>query len=275
MGHACGGDAGNGLTSGRARPCSKSAPVPDTTQLRPPGCSARRAACFASISSAGCWTSSPAGWPGRARTTLGLAVADAMHLPLATASVDRAFLVTVLGEVPDPDAALAELRRVLKPGALLGFCESLGDPDIVFLGKLRNLCGRQASRRWNATAIPWGTPLSSALPLSYAGDATRPGKRVAVSTASSATRNIIVKIVPTLVAMPHSAESPAATMAPPSPVPRAIPRTFERLRAADEAPMFSSSASESTVSVNVCQAMPIPRPPIPQPIAAAITGTSE
>ena len=74
---------------------------------------------------------------------VGLAVADAMHLPLATASVDRAFLVTVLGEVPDPDAALAELRRVLKPGALLGFCESLGDPDIVFLGKLRNLCGRQ------------------------------------------------------------------------------------------------------------------------------------
>lgn len=69
-----------------------------------------------------------------------LAVADATRLPLQPASVDRAFLVTVLGEVPDQPAALAELRRVLKPGGLLGFSESLGDPDIVFLGKLRTMC---------------------------------------------------------------------------------------------------------------------------------------
>lgn len=79
---------------------------------------------------------------GAGADNAGLVVADAMHLPLAAASVDRAFLVTVLGEVPDPDAALAELRRVLRPGGLIGFSESLGDPDIVFLGKLRNLCGR-------------------------------------------------------------------------------------------------------------------------------------
>ncbi len=69
-----------------------------------------------------------------------LAVADATRLPLAAASVDRVFLVTVLGEVPDQSAALDELRRVLKPGGLLGFSESLGDPDIVFLGKLRTMC---------------------------------------------------------------------------------------------------------------------------------------
>ena len=69
-----------------------------------------------------------------------LVVADATRLPLQPASVDRAFLVTVLGEVPDQSAALDELRRVLKPGGLLGFSESLGDPDIVFLGKLRTLC---------------------------------------------------------------------------------------------------------------------------------------
>jgi ubiquinone/menaquinone biosynthesis C-methylase UbiE len=71
-----------------------------------------------------------------------LIVADATRVPLASSSVDRAFLVTVLGEVPDQDAALAELRRVLKPGGLLGFAESLGDPDIVFLGKLRGICRR-------------------------------------------------------------------------------------------------------------------------------------
>ena len=69
-----------------------------------------------------------------------LVVAGATRLPLQPASVDRAFLVTVLGEVPDQSAALDELRRVLKPGGLLGFSESLGDPDIVFLGKLRTLC---------------------------------------------------------------------------------------------------------------------------------------
>ncbi len=86
----------------------------------------------------------------------GLAVADAMHLPLAASSVDRAFLVTVLGEVPDPDAALTELRRVLKPRGLLGFCESLGDPDIVFLGKLRNLCGRHGFEEVTSYRNPLG-----------------------------------------------------------------------------------------------------------------------
>jgi len=84
-----------------------------------------------------------------------LVVADATALPLASTSVDRAFLVTVLGEVPDQDAALAELRRVLKPGGLLGFSESIGDPDIVFLGKLRELCRRHGFEE----VAHYGTPL--------------------------------------------------------------------------------------------------------------------
>ena len=41
-------------------------------------------------------------------------VADATRLPLADGCVDLAFLITVLGEIPDT-AALAELRRVLRP----------------------------------------------------------------------------------------------------------------------------------------------------------------
>jgi ubiquinone/menaquinone biosynthesis C-methylase UbiE len=69
-----------------------------------------------------------------------LLVGDAINLPLRSGSVDRAFLVTVLGEIPDAAAALAELRRVLRPGGLLGFEESLGDPDYVLVGKLRGLC---------------------------------------------------------------------------------------------------------------------------------------
>jgi len=59
-------------------------------------------------------------------------VADAYHLPLDDASVDRAFLVTVLPEVPDQARALAELRRAIKPGGLLSVTEEFADPDYPF-----------------------------------------------------------------------------------------------------------------------------------------------
>jgi ubiquinone/menaquinone biosynthesis C-methylase UbiE len=59
-------------------------------------------------------------------------VSDAYHLPLDDASVDRAFLVTVLPEVPDQARALAELRRVLKSGGLLSVTEEFADPDYPF-----------------------------------------------------------------------------------------------------------------------------------------------
>jgi ubiquinone/menaquinone biosynthesis C-methylase UbiE len=41
---------------------------------------------------------------------------DAQRLPYPDASFDGAFLVTVLHEAPDQDAALRELSRVVKPG---------------------------------------------------------------------------------------------------------------------------------------------------------------
>lgn len=67
-------------------------------------------------------------------------IGDATRLPLADDSVGAAYLVTVLGEVPDRPAALAELRRVLKPGGVLSFSETLTDPDYVFQRELRDLC---------------------------------------------------------------------------------------------------------------------------------------
>lgn len=59
-------------------------------------------------------------------------VASAHALPLPAASVDRAFLITVLNEIPDPDRALAELHRVLAPDGVLSIGEAFPDPDYAF-----------------------------------------------------------------------------------------------------------------------------------------------
>jgi ubiquinone/menaquinone biosynthesis C-methylase UbiE len=61
---------------------------------------------------------------------------DAQSLPYEDSSFDAAFLVTVLGEIPDQDAALRELRRVLRPGGRLVVGELFGDPHMVTLAKL-------------------------------------------------------------------------------------------------------------------------------------------
>lgn len=59
-------------------------------------------------------------------------VRSAYDLPLEDGSVDRAFLITVLPEIPDQVRALAELRRVLKPGGVLSITEQFTDPDYRF-----------------------------------------------------------------------------------------------------------------------------------------------
>jgi SAM-dependent methyltransferase len=67
-------------------------------------------------------------------------LADAARLPLADASIDTAFLIAVLGEISDRPAALADLRRVLKPGGTLSVMETLTDPDYMFVDSTRDLC---------------------------------------------------------------------------------------------------------------------------------------
>lgn len=49
-------------------------------------------------------------------------------VPLRENSFDRALLVTVLGEVPNPGAALREVKRTLKAGGVLSITEVLPDP---------------------------------------------------------------------------------------------------------------------------------------------------
>jgi ubiquinone/menaquinone biosynthesis C-methylase UbiE len=62
---------------------------------------------------------------------------DAADLPYAEASMDAVILTAVLGEIPDPAAALLEIRRVLKPTGRLVVGELFGDPHFTSFASLR------------------------------------------------------------------------------------------------------------------------------------------
>jgi ubiquinone/menaquinone biosynthesis C-methylase UbiE len=68
---------------------------------------------------------------------VGTTAGDATALPYPDASFDAVYLVTVLGEIPDQDRALGEVRRVLRPGGRLVVGELAGDPHMVTPGALR------------------------------------------------------------------------------------------------------------------------------------------
>lgn len=61
--------------------------------------------------------------------SLHLVLADAAELPFATASFDAAVLTWTLCSIPDPAAALSEIRRVLKPGGTLHYVEHGRAPE--------------------------------------------------------------------------------------------------------------------------------------------------
>ena len=63
-------------------------------------------------------------------------LADAGSLPFPDHCFDAAYLVTVLGEIPDPQAALRDLGRVLKPSGRLVVGEIAIDPDFHRRGRL-------------------------------------------------------------------------------------------------------------------------------------------
>jgi ubiquinone/menaquinone biosynthesis C-methylase UbiE len=67
---------------------------------------------------------------------------DAQCLAYPDAMFDAAYLISVLGEIPDPTAALRELRRVLKPGGRLVVGEFLIDPDFTSASRTRQLATR-------------------------------------------------------------------------------------------------------------------------------------
>ncbi len=67
---------------------------------------------------------------------------DAAKLPYADGKFDGAYLIGALGEIPDREAALQELRRVLKPEGCLVIGEIIFDPDFVRLAELQRHLGQ-------------------------------------------------------------------------------------------------------------------------------------
>lgn len=63
--------------------------------------------------------------------------ADVYELPYPDDYYDAAFMVAVIGEIPDPVLALRSLGRVLKPGGTLACSELLPDPDYPLPQTLR------------------------------------------------------------------------------------------------------------------------------------------
>lgn len=58
---------------------------------------------------------------------------------LRTNHYDRMVLVTVLGEIPNQEEAMAELYRALKPGGLLALIESIFDPHYQRLKSVESI----------------------------------------------------------------------------------------------------------------------------------------
>jgi ubiquinone/menaquinone biosynthesis C-methylase UbiE len=63
---------------------------------------------------------------------------DATALPYEDDSMDAVALTAVLGEIPDPVAALREIARVLKPDGRLIVGELFGDPHFTTIGSLKS-----------------------------------------------------------------------------------------------------------------------------------------
>jgi ubiquinone/menaquinone biosynthesis C-methylase UbiE len=86
---------------------------------------------------------------------------DAREMPYADHTFDAAYLVTVLGEIPDQAAALRELRRVVKPGGRIVVGELFGDPHMVTHRALRDRAAeaglavdrRLGERLWHFTRL--------------------------------------------------------------------------------------------------------------------------
>jgi ubiquinone/menaquinone biosynthesis C-methylase UbiE len=79
---------------------------------------------------------------------------DARELPYEADSFDAVVLTTVLGEIPDRDAAFREIARVLRPGGRVVVGELFGDPHFTTPGEIERL-GAAAGLMLEERSGPW------------------------------------------------------------------------------------------------------------------------
>jgi ubiquinone/menaquinone biosynthesis C-methylase UbiE len=75
--------------------------------------------------------------------------------PFPDNTFDTAFLAAVIGEVPDKQACIQSLGRVLKPGGQLVFAETFPDPDRLSVQELRELAEPENFEFVEATGNRW------------------------------------------------------------------------------------------------------------------------
>ena len=68
-----------------------------------------------------------------------LVAADARALPFRDEAFDVMFLVTVIGEIPEPATFLRDAHRVIATRGFLSISEHLPDPDFISARRLRSM----------------------------------------------------------------------------------------------------------------------------------------
>jgi ubiquinone/menaquinone biosynthesis C-methylase UbiE len=84
-----------------------------------------------------------------------LVSADASKLPFASGSFDAVFVSAMVGEVPDRDGCLAQIRRVLRAGGEATFAETRRDSDFISLDALSELLLPHGFELADRSGIRW------------------------------------------------------------------------------------------------------------------------